>query len=223
VRRCIWGITRDRRISFNKRACYLCRVWRYVIEHMFVIVRYLREQASGPRPSTTGYKPGSEFVLEFTTFACHARFFDWECYFVPSHSVKNYTTLLAFGSFAHDPQRILAGVHRYALVTIKHYFQFAFGIIGCAGSELCAARTARAKQHVSLSTDYKKFTFLHTNSLRQSSWRRSICENQTAPVPQLVTYYLGSWTSGQPLAAPPSHVEITDATGKHRIKVEHWR
>ncbi|HTC47538.1 MAG TPA: hypothetical protein VK722_09475 [Candidatus Aquilonibacter sp.] len=40
--------------------------------------------------------------------------------------------------------------------------------------------------------------------------------------PQLVTYYLGSWTSGQPLANPPGHVEITDAGGTHRVKVEHW-
>jgi hypothetical protein len=71
-------------------------------------------------------------------------------------------SLLAFGSFADDAQGVLAGVHRHALVTVKHYFQFAFGIIGCAGSELCVARSARAKQHVSLPTDYKKFTFLHT-------------------------------------------------------------
>jgi hypothetical protein len=42
-------------------------------------------------------------------------------------------------------------------------------------------------------------------------------------VPQLVTYYLGAWTSGQRLDDPPSHVEITDASGTHRVKVEHWR
>jgi hypothetical protein len=41
-------------------------------------------------------------------------------------------------------------------------------------------------------------------------------------VNQLVTYYLASWTGGQPLADPPSHVEITDASGTHRVKVEHW-
>ncbi len=41
--------------------------------------------------------------------------------------------------------------------------------------------------------------------------------------PDLVTYYLGSWTGGQPLADPPTHVEITDAHGTHRVKVEHWR
>jgi hypothetical protein len=49
---------------------------------------------------------------------------------------------------------------------------------------------------------------------------------QTAPTgiePQLVTYYVGSWTGGQPLADPPSHVEITDAGGTHRVKVEPWR
>jgi hypothetical protein len=41
--------------------------------------------------------------------------------------------------------------------------------------------------------------------------------------PQLVTYYVGSWTNGQPLASPPTHVEITDAGGTHRVKVEPWR
>lgn len=49
---------------------------------------------------------------------------------------------------------------------------------------------------------------------------------QTTPTgiePQLVTYYVGSWTGGQPLADPPSHVEITDAGGTHRVKVEPWR
>jgi hypothetical protein len=41
--------------------------------------------------------------------------------------------------------------------------------------------------------------------------------------PQLVTYYMGSWNSGQRLADPPSHVSITDASGTYRVKVEHWR
>lgn len=41
-------------------------------------------------------------------------------------------------------------------------------------------------------------------------------------VSQLVTYYGASWTSGQRLADPPSHVSITDASGTYRIKVEHW-
>ena len=40
--------------------------------------------------------------------------------------------------------------------------------------------------------------------------------------PQLVTYYLGSWISGQRLADPPTHVAITDASGTYRVKVEHW-
>ncbi|MFZ0772687.1 MAG: hypothetical protein WCA49_13860 [Candidatus Sulfotelmatobacter sp.] len=41
--------------------------------------------------------------------------------------------------------------------------------------------------------------------------------------PQLVTYYMGSWSSGQRLTDPPTHVGITDATGTYRIKVERWR
>jgi hypothetical protein len=41
-------------------------------------------------------------------------------------------------------------------------------------------------------------------------------------VPQLVTYYLGSWNSGQRLSDPPTHVKIRDAKGEHRVKVEHW-
>jgi hypothetical protein len=33
---------------------------------------------------------------------------------------------------------------------------------------------------------------------------------------------LGSWTSGQRLVKPPTHVEIRDAHGDHRVKVESW-
>jgi hypothetical protein len=40
--------------------------------------------------------------------------------------------------------------------------------------------------------------------------------------PQLVTYYVASWTSGQRLVKPPTHVEIRDAHGDHRVKVESW-
>lgn len=42
-------------------------------------------------------------------------------------------------------------------------------------------------------------------------------------VSQLVTYYGASWTSGQRLAEPPSHISVTDASGTHRVTVEHWR
>jgi hypothetical protein len=42
-------------------------------------------------------------------------------------------------------------------------------------------------------------------------------------VMDLVTYYMASWTTNQRLEDPPSHVEITDASGVHRVRVEHWR
>jgi hypothetical protein len=41
-------------------------------------------------------------------------------------------------------------------------------------------------------------------------------------VMELVTYYIGSWTNGQRLLQPPTHVTITDASGTHRVKVEPW-
>jgi hypothetical protein len=37
-----------------------------------------------------------------------------------------------------------------------------------------------------------------------------------------VTYYVASWTSGQRLVKPPTHVEIRDAHGDHRVQVEPW-
>jgi hypothetical protein len=42
------------------------------------------------------------------------------------------------------------------------------------------------------------------------------------PVPQLVTYYLASWTSGQRLVKPPTQVKIKDARGEHRVPVKPW-
>jgi hypothetical protein len=41
--------------------------------------------------------------------------------------------------------------------------------------------------------------------------------------PDLVTYYVGSWSTSQRLEDPPGHVAITDASGTYRIKVERWR
>src|SRR5215470_7377182 len=41
-------------------------------------------------------------------------------------------------------------------------------------------------------------------------------------VPQLVTYYIASWTNGQPLSQPPKHVKVRDAHGEHTVKVETW-
>ena len=40
--------------------------------------------------------------------------------------------------------------------------------------------------------------------------------------PQLVTYYVADWTSGQPLASPPTQVKIRDAHGVHNVPVHHW-
>jgi hypothetical protein len=42
-------------------------------------------------------------------------------------------------------------------------------------------------------------------------------------VMELVTYYMANWTTDQRLEQPPTHVKITDASGEHRVKVEHWR
>jgi len=39
---------------------------------------------------------------------------------------------------------------------------------------------------------------------------------------QLVTYYLASWTSGQPLASPPGTVLIIDGRGEHPVKAHPW-
>lgn len=41
-------------------------------------------------------------------------------------------------------------------------------------------------------------------------------------VNQLVTYYVASWTSSQPLVDPPAEVTITDASGTRTVAVEPW-
>jgi hypothetical protein len=41
-------------------------------------------------------------------------------------------------------------------------------------------------------------------------------------VPQLVTYYIADWTSGQRLAQPPTHVKVRDAHGEHVVAVKPW-
>lgn len=41
-------------------------------------------------------------------------------------------------------------------------------------------------------------------------------------VPQLVSYYVADWTSGQPLASPPKQVKIKDAQGVHDVPVHRW-
>ena len=49
-----------------------------------------------------------------------------------------------------------------------------------------------------------------------------LLEKPPGIAPQLVTYYMASWTSGQRLANPPKHVNIKDARGEHRVEVEPW-
>ena len=38
----------------------------------------------------------------------------------------------------------------------------------------------------------------------------------------LVTYQVASWTAGQPLAATPKQITITDGYGAHTVDVEAW-
>ena len=40
--------------------------------------------------------------------------------------------------------------------------------------------------------------------------------------PQLVTYYVASWTSSQRLVDPPEQVTMVDAHGEHRVAVMPW-
>jgi hypothetical protein len=40
--------------------------------------------------------------------------------------------------------------------------------------------------------------------------------------PQLITYYVASWTTSQPLVEPPTQVTMIDAWGKHQVKVQPW-
>jgi hypothetical protein len=50
-----------------------------------------------------------------------------------------------------------------------------------------------------------------------------LLENVPGIVNELVTYYMASWTSGQPLVRPPTQVKIKDAWGEHRVEVKPWR
>jgi hypothetical protein len=49
-----------------------------------------------------------------------------------------------------------------------------------------------------------------------------LLEKAPGIAPQLVTYYVASWTSGQRLASPPKQVTIKDAGGDHRVDVKPW-
>jgi hypothetical protein len=44
----------------------------------------------------------------------------------------------------------------------------------------------------------------------------------TGIVSDPVTYYSASWNSSQQETTPPTHVEITDAFGQHRVHVQNW-
>jgi hypothetical protein len=50
-----------------------------------------------------------------------------------------------------------------------------------------------------------------------------LLEKVPGVAPQLVTYYMASWTSGQRLATPPKHVNVKDAGGEHKVEVKPWR
>ncbi len=47
-------------------------------------------------------------------------------------------------------------------------------------------------------------------------------QNTPSKASQLVTYYVASGTSSQPLLEPPAEVQITDAQGTHSVTVQNW-
>ena len=87
--------------------------------------------------------------------------------------------LLAFGSFAHDPQSILAAVYRFADVILE-------GGRNCfprIGLELGIAAFTNADHHRSRFYD-SQFSLWHDNSLAPNA-----CANETAPVPEFRAFF----------------------------------
>jgi hypothetical protein len=80
--------------------------------------------------------------------------------------------LLAFRSFAHDPQRVLAAVQRLALVGIER----SLNLGGCA-AKLGATTFAYGKSRVLFHDP--QFAPCHDYSLAPNA-----CANETAPVPE---------------------------------------
>ncbi len=90
--------------------------------------------------------------------------------------------LLAFGRFAHDPQRVLAGVHRFALVILKLYLNVGVWIRK-AGLELSITPFTYADGRGRGFLHDSQFSLLHDCSLAQLAGRALTCGNQTAPLP----------------------------------------
>ena len=79
--------------------------------------------------------------------------------------------LLAFGSFAHDPQRILAAVQRLAIVGIECGLN-----LGIRTAKLRATAFADGKSGILFHDP--ECAFRHEYSLAPNA-----CANETAPVP----------------------------------------
>jgi hypothetical protein len=80
--------------------------------------------------------------------------------------------LFIFGSFAHDAKRILAAVHRLAIVDIKCSLN-----LGVCAAKLRATAFAYGKGGILFHDP--QFTLCHENSLAPNA-----CANETAPVPE---------------------------------------
>ena len=84
----------------------------------------------------------------------------------------------AFGRFTHDPQRILAAVHRLALVRIELCFHV-------SPFELRIASHADAQNGFPVFSLYDpELALEHDSSLAHWRGRRKPCGNQTAPLPE---------------------------------------
>jgi hypothetical protein len=89
--------------------------------------------------------------------------------------------LLVFGSFAHDPQRVLAAVHRFTDVTSELLANFLYRVAGkmAIRLELAIAAFAYAEGRSSIISHDPQFALCHEYSLAPNA-----CANETAPVPQ---------------------------------------
>jgi hypothetical protein len=100
--------------------------------------------------------------------------------------------LLVFGSFAHNPQGVLAAIRWLALVGVELVGNTGkSGVVVCQGLrrhvELRITAFADSKCGDTASTfNYPQFSPRHVQSLAHPGWRSYTCGNQTAPVPDLV-------------------------------------
>jgi hypothetical protein len=90
--------------------------------------------------------------------------------------------LLAFGCFAHDPQRVLAAVHRLADVITEPLANFLYGVAGKTAIrlELGVAAFAYAEGRIPVISHDTQFALWHEDSLAPNA-----CANETAPVPAI--------------------------------------